>query len=95
MHSFTNPEADELGKKFGLSLAYNADGDKSSWEDMTNFFAEVLKNNVLNEYGRGMMLFRARVVSKGFHVSSCHLFIVPAQYWLNRVRKLHDKSFTL
>ncbi len=43
VHSFTNPEADELGKKFGLPMAYNADADKKSWEDMTNFFAEVLK----------------------------------------------------
>lgn len=43
MHSFTNPEADELGKKFGLPLAYNADADKRSWEDMTNFLAEALK----------------------------------------------------
>jgi dienelactone hydrolase len=43
MHSFTNPEADELGKKFGLPLAYNADADKRSWDDMTSFFAEVLK----------------------------------------------------
>ncbi len=43
VHSFTNPEADELGKKFGLPLAYNADADKRSWEDMTSFFAEVLK----------------------------------------------------
>jgi dienelactone hydrolase len=43
VHSFTNPDADELGKKFGLPLAYNADADKRSWEDMTNFFAEVFK----------------------------------------------------
>jgi dienelactone hydrolase len=43
VHSFTNPEADELGKKFGLPMAYNADADKKSWEDMTQFFAEVLK----------------------------------------------------
>ncbi len=43
IHSFTNPDADELGKKFGLPLAYNADADKRSWEDMANFFAEVLK----------------------------------------------------
>ena len=42
VHSFTNPDATELGKKFGLPLAYNADADKRSWEDMTNFFAEVL-----------------------------------------------------
>jgi dienelactone hydrolase len=43
VHSFTNPDADELGKKFGLPLGYNADADKKSWEDMTKFFAEVLK----------------------------------------------------
>jgi len=43
VHSFTNPEADELGKKFNLPLAYNAEADKRSWEDMTNFFAAVFK----------------------------------------------------
>lgn len=43
IHSFTNPEADELGKKFGLPMAYNAEADKRSWADMTNFFAEVFK----------------------------------------------------
>jgi dienelactone hydrolase len=43
VHSFTNPEADELGKKFSLPMAYNADADKMSWEDMTNFFAAVFK----------------------------------------------------
>jgi len=43
IHSFTNPEADELGKKFNLPMAYNAEADKRSWEDMTNFFAEVFK----------------------------------------------------
>jgi dienelactone hydrolase len=43
VHSFTNPEADELGKKFGLPLAYNAEADKRSWADMADFFAEVFK----------------------------------------------------
>jgi dienelactone hydrolase len=43
VHSFTNPEADELGKKFGLPMAYNAEADKRSWDDMTSFFADVLK----------------------------------------------------
>lgn len=43
VHSFTNPGATELGKKFGLPLDYNADADKRSWADMTGFFAEVLK----------------------------------------------------
>jgi len=43
VHSFTNPDATELGKKFNLPLAYNADADKKSWEDMTKFFAEIFK----------------------------------------------------
>ena len=43
VHSFTNPEADELGKRFNLPLAYNAEADKRSWEDMTDFFSAVFK----------------------------------------------------
>ena len=43
VHSFTNPDADELGRKFNLPLAYNADADKMSWEDMTKFFEEIFK----------------------------------------------------
>jgi len=43
IHSFTNPDADELGKKFGLPMAYNAEADKRSWADMTNFFEEIFK----------------------------------------------------
>ena len=43
IHSFTNPEADELGKKFNLPFAYNADADRRSWEDMTTFFEELFK----------------------------------------------------
>lgn len=40
-HSFTNPEADELGNKFNLPLAYNAAADKDSWQQMTVFLREV------------------------------------------------------
>ena len=43
IHSFTNPDATELGKKFNLPLAYNEKADKESWADMTKFFNEVLK----------------------------------------------------
>ncbi len=43
IHSFTNPEATELGKKFNLPLAYNADADRGSWEDMQKFFEEIFK----------------------------------------------------
>lgn len=31
MHAFTNPGADEFGKKFNLPLAYNAKADEASW----------------------------------------------------------------
>ncbi len=41
VHSFTNPDATELGKKFNLPLAYNEKADKDSWEDMTKFFKEL------------------------------------------------------
>lgn len=40
-HSFTNPDADELGKKFNLPLAYNAEADKDSWQQTTVFLKEV------------------------------------------------------
>ncbi len=41
MHSFTNPSANEYGKKFNLPLAYNATADKDSWNDMKAFFKRV------------------------------------------------------
>jgi len=43
MHAFTNPDATELGKRFNLPLAYNAEADKDSWGQLRGFFAEVLK----------------------------------------------------
>jgi dienelactone hydrolase len=33
-HSFTNPEADDFAKRFDMPLAYNADADKASWQQM-------------------------------------------------------------
>jgi dienelactone hydrolase len=41
MHSFTNPDADANGKKFNLPLAYNAEADRKSWEEMQRFFAKI------------------------------------------------------
>ena len=41
MHSFTNPEATELGKKFNLPIAYNADADKKSWSEMKDFLKNI------------------------------------------------------
>lgn len=43
MHAFTNPDADELGKKFNMPIAYNAEADKDSWAQLQVFLADVLK----------------------------------------------------
>jgi dienelactone hydrolase len=43
-HAFTNPEADELGKKFNLPLAYNAAADKDSWQQASMFLQEIFGN---------------------------------------------------
>ncbi len=40
-HSFTNPGADEKGKKFGLPLAYDANADKDSWTRTQAFFDSI------------------------------------------------------
>jgi dienelactone hydrolase len=39
-HAYTNPAADSLGEKFDLPLAYNAEADSSSWDEMKTFFEE-------------------------------------------------------
>ncbi|HEU4678553.1 MAG TPA: dienelactone hydrolase family protein [Terrimicrobiaceae bacterium] len=33
-HGFTNPAADEAGKKFELNIAYNAEADTESWKEL-------------------------------------------------------------
>ena len=40
IHSFTNPAATEIGKKFNLAVAYNEAADKNSWKDMQEFLRE-------------------------------------------------------
>lgn len=40
-HAFTNPEADELGKKFNMPIAYDAQADKDSWKQATDFLRQV------------------------------------------------------
>ncbi|VAW75706.1 Dienelactone hydrolase family protein [hydrothermal vent metagenome] len=42
-HSFTNPAADGLGKKYKLPLAYNKKADHASWTDMSQFLKDVFK----------------------------------------------------
>jgi dienelactone hydrolase len=44
-HSFTNPGADELGKKFDLPVAYNAEADKQSWAELEEFLKEVFNQD--------------------------------------------------
>jgi dienelactone hydrolase len=41
LHSFTNPEADENAKKFNMAVAYNADADKKSWDELKNFLKTI------------------------------------------------------
>jgi len=43
LHTFTNPEADVLGKKFNLPLAYNAMADRESWKEMKKFFSMIFR----------------------------------------------------
>ncbi len=41
VHSFTNPDADELGKKFKMPIAYNREADKKAWEELKEFLKQV------------------------------------------------------
>lgn len=43
LHSFTNPEATELGKKFNLPIAYNADADRKSWGELKGYLKNIFK----------------------------------------------------
>ena len=43
LHSFTNPKADEYGKKFNIPVAYNAEADKRSWEELKIFLRQIFK----------------------------------------------------
>ena len=47
-HSFTSPEADALGEKFGLPIKYNADADRESWQDMRKLFAVIFGKVIVN-----------------------------------------------
>jgi dienelactone hydrolase len=43
VHSFTNPEADELGEKYKIPIAYNRDADKKSWEELKKFLRTIFR----------------------------------------------------
>src|SRR5688572_24002779 len=42
-HSFTNPDATEMGKKFNMPIEYNAAADSASWNDMKVFFGKIFR----------------------------------------------------
>jgi dienelactone hydrolase len=44
-HGFTNPDADEVGKKFDLPLAYDEQADFESWGRMQAFFASIFEKS--------------------------------------------------
>jgi len=43
VHSFTNPDADELGKKYNMPIAYNADADGKSWGELKGFLKKIFR----------------------------------------------------
>ncbi|HMK51814.1 MAG TPA: dienelactone hydrolase family protein [Thermodesulfobacteriota bacterium] len=43
VHSFTNPEADEFGKKYNMPIAYNAQADQKSWDELKKFLSTIFK----------------------------------------------------
>ncbi len=44
LHGFTNPDADENAKKYGLPLGYSAETDRLSWQAMQAFFKSTFTN---------------------------------------------------
>jgi dienelactone hydrolase len=43
VHSFTNREADELGKKYNNPIANNGAADKKSWEELKKFLHSIFR----------------------------------------------------
>lgn len=43
MHSFTNPDADTYAKRFNMPLGYNAEADRSSWNELRGFLKTIFK----------------------------------------------------
>jgi dienelactone hydrolase len=41
VHSFTSKYADEMGAKFDMPLAYQAEADSASWAEMQALFKSV------------------------------------------------------
>lgn len=45
VHAFTNPQATEFGKRFGIPLAYNAQADEQSWQKMQQWFQQIFSGS--------------------------------------------------
>ena len=43
LHSFTNPDADEIARKLKIPVAYNAEADKAAKAEAARFFAEAFQ----------------------------------------------------
>jgi len=43
VHGFSNPDATEMGKKFSIKIAYNANADRKSWLEMQKLFKKVFR----------------------------------------------------
>jgi dienelactone hydrolase len=41
IHAFTNPNATEIGKKYGIAVAYNESADKKSWAEFKKFYGTI------------------------------------------------------
>ncbi len=44
IHSFTNPDADELGRKFNIPIGYNREADRRSWEELKTFMKKIFES---------------------------------------------------
>lgn len=44
VHDKPDPEADELGKRFGMAIAYHPEADRKSWDELKGFLKTVFKN---------------------------------------------------
>ena len=42
-HAFSNPKATEMGQKFSIPIAYQAEADAKSWNDMKKFLRKTLR----------------------------------------------------
>ena len=47
-HAFTNPNATEVGKKYDIPIAYNAEADTKSWNEMATFLQRIFASRPIS-----------------------------------------------